>query len=270
MRICGASVVIAGVEPRPRHNTPARPRDPAYARFASFGGFKSAEALSAKAESGDPGTKRAALHVALGPRFRGDERRISRRRRFSRFNFQTAQHGIAPPPCFFAAPGTPSCGWERSARPEKNRGRAGRQGSQWTHGPRRLATSRLVECRWVPAVAIASFGQAHRKSAKPKASRARCLNRLAPRRSPAVGRLCAVRLLLPLRTRPLGQDASDGPPAVPAVRALDAYVERAGSFAAWTAGWEVRAASPTPQSRPPLPAPRLETLIRHPSVTRAG
>jgi hypothetical protein len=32
-----------------------RPRDPAYARFASFGGFKSAEAQSAKAGSGDPG-----------------------------------------------------------------------------------------------------------------------------------------------------------------------------------------------------------------------
>jgi hypothetical protein len=31
-----------------------RPRDPAYARYASFGGFKSAEARSAKAERGDP------------------------------------------------------------------------------------------------------------------------------------------------------------------------------------------------------------------------
>jgi hypothetical protein len=30
-------------------------------------------------------------------------------------------------------------------RPEENRGRAGRQGSNWTRGPRRLATSRLVE-----------------------------------------------------------------------------------------------------------------------------
>jgi hypothetical protein len=31
-----------------------RPRDPAFARFASFGGFKSDEAWSAKAEGGDP------------------------------------------------------------------------------------------------------------------------------------------------------------------------------------------------------------------------
>ena len=31
------------------------------------------------------------------------------------------------------------------ARPKENRGRAGRQGSNWTRGPRRLATSRLVE-----------------------------------------------------------------------------------------------------------------------------
>jgi hypothetical protein len=73
-------------------------------------------------------------------------------------------------PCFFAAPGTPSwwgigcracpvSGNKLPARPEKNRGRAGRQGSgahaglrkacankgARTHGPRRLATSRLVE-----------------------------------------------------------------------------------------------------------------------------
>jgi hypothetical protein len=31
-----------------------RTRDPAYARFASFGGFESAEARSAKVDSGDP------------------------------------------------------------------------------------------------------------------------------------------------------------------------------------------------------------------------
>jgi hypothetical protein len=36
----------------PRNIFHRRPRDPAYARFASFGGFKSAEAWSVKAESG--------------------------------------------------------------------------------------------------------------------------------------------------------------------------------------------------------------------------
>jgi len=49
------------------------PRDPAYARFASSGGFKSAEALSAKAESGDPEKQTPSVRP-LGPRFRGDER----------------------------------------------------------------------------------------------------------------------------------------------------------------------------------------------------
>ena len=38
--------------------------------------------------------------------------------------------------------------------------------------------------------------------------------------------------------------------------------------AAWTAGWGIDAASPTPPNRPPLPAPRLETA--DPSVARGG
>jgi hypothetical protein len=56
-----------------------RRRDPASARFASFGGFKSAEARSAKAESGDPyavpyrstaeyGSRLALAEPAIGPR----------------------------------------------------------------------------------------------------------------------------------------------------------------------------------------------------------
>ncbi len=66
--------------------------------------------------------------------------------------------GQAPSPVFFVRPR----GSRRVLPPAPSRGRAGRQGSNRTHGPRRLATSRLVEvlnCR---------------KSAKPKASRARC------------------------------------------------------------------------------------------------
>jgi hypothetical protein len=47
-------------------STSVRPRDPAYARSASFGGFESAEARSAKAESGDPGAAHSES-VALGP-----------------------------------------------------------------------------------------------------------------------------------------------------------------------------------------------------------
>jgi uncharacterized protein (DUF2336 family) len=47
-----------------------RPRDPAYARSASFGGFESAEARSAKAESGDP--------ASYEPAYWNDEKRSAR------------------------------------------------------------------------------------------------------------------------------------------------------------------------------------------------
>ena len=58
----------------------------------------------------------------------------------------------------------------------KNRGRAGRLGSKGTRGPRRLATSRLVEVLCAsPFTLVRAIGKACRKSAKPKASRARCL-----------------------------------------------------------------------------------------------
>ena len=53
-----------------------------------------------------------------------------------------------------------------------------------------------------------------------------------------------------------------------AVRALDPHAERAGSFAAWTAGpWQAhlrRHVIP----RPPLPVSCLKMLIRHPSVSK--
>src|SRR5512141_2199089 len=55
----------------------------------------------------------------------------------------------APPPVSLAAPGKPYS----NRRPSKNRGRAGRQGSSRTHGPRCLATSRLVEV--LPVFALA-------------------------------------------------------------------------------------------------------------------
>ena len=42
------------------------------------------------------------------------------------------------------------------------------------------------------------------------------------------------------------------------------------AFATWTAGPCNRISDCEGIPRPPLPAPRLETLIRHPSVTRAG
>ena len=42
---------------------------------------------------------------------------------------------------------------------------------------------------------------------------------------------------------------------------------RWGSLAAWTAGPGGSHLRSPVMSRPPLPAPRLETLIRHPSAT---
>ena len=65
----------------------------------------------------------------------------------------------------------------------------------------------------------------------------------------------------------LGRRSSDQRTGLPAVRGLGVRRARRVKGAAWTAGWEPCVASPTP-FRPPLPAPRLETLIRHPSVTR--
>jgi len=68
----------------------------------------------------------------------------------------------ASSPCFFAAPGTPSSDLETAAPGKEPRAR-GTPGVLRTHGPRRLATSRLVEsCRAA-------------SPPNPKASRARCL-----------------------------------------------------------------------------------------------
>jgi hypothetical protein len=119
---------------------------------------------------------------------------------------------------------------------KKNRGRAGRQGSNWTRGPRRLATSRLVEvlcaspCTLVRAKRQ-SVPQVRQTQGVPRA----VFSRSAPRRSPVGGRLCALRLTLPLRTRHWAGAPLTGAPAYrpsgPSTRR-----RRAGSFAAWTAG----------------------------------
>jgi hypothetical protein len=67
---------------------------------------------------------------------------------------------ITPVLCFLAARGKPH---SHFPPPPSCRGRAGRQGSLWTHGPRRLATSRLVET------------DSAASPPSPMASRARCL-----------------------------------------------------------------------------------------------
>jgi hypothetical protein len=154
---------------------------------------------------------------------------------------------------------------------KKNRGRAGRQGSNWTRGPRRLATSRLVEVLCAsPSALVRTVGKACRKSAKPRASRARCF-RFAPHpprwsAPPREGETCCVTL------HRLWAQALGG---TPVTGALSAYrpsrPPACGSARQKRRGLDRRALAPhlrcKVMSRPPLPAPRLETLIRRPSVT---
>jgi hypothetical protein len=180
-----------------------------------------------------------------------------------RFKFQTARlrcasarQANAPPPVLF---GRRRVRLHSNPPPGKNRGRAGRQGSRRTRGPRRLATSRLAEVRNAAS------------PPKPKASRARCL-RLAPHRPRWTSHFRRPSLRKSAYP-PLLAQADSGMPVTgcrhPPSRGPATHGWCAGTDAAWTAGRF--AASPTKRiPRPPLPAPRLETLIRHPSVARAG
>ena len=122
-----------------------------------------------------------------------------------------------------------------------------------------------------PPSPLAGLRRASRKSARPKASRARCLVgllRVAP------GGLSFQALLLSQRQ---GLSTTTGPdpcrlscdrhrqdhhcgPATCGRHAGTARLEPPG-------GESTRRISGAPVPRPPLPAPRLETLIRHPSAT---
>jgi hypothetical protein len=127
----------------------------------------------------------------------------------------------------------------------------------------------------VPAVAFASSGKARRKSAKSKGvPRAVFLGllRIVPggRISVALCPLGLHRAYPPCEALALGRRPLTGL-TKPAYRPSEtsARSRRARLDAAWTAGGQ-RRISDAAVSRPPLPAPRLETLIRHPSVTEAG
>src|SRR6478752_3433493 len=182
---------------------------------------------------------------------------------------KTIRQAQAPSPVFFIeAPGRPV--FSAVLPPNPNRGRAGRQGSKRTHGPRRLATSRLVEVLVPRRVALVrAIGKACRKSAKPKASRARCF-RLAPHpprwsAPPREGETCCV--TTPPSLGPgIRRHSCDG--STVRLAAVTATGVRIGTPE------EARLGPPGPaphlrckvMSRPPLPAPRLETLIKRPSV----
>ena len=105
--------------------------------------------------------------------------------------------------------------------PAPNRGRAGRQRSKWTHGPRRLATSRLVEVLCLAFRSGSNDRQSESASPpKPRASRARCLVGLlreGPRQS-SVSWLKSAHYRW--RTRPDRRPSDRGPNR--AIRALGA------------------------------------------------
>ena len=127
----------------------------------------------------------------------------------------------------------------RRVRPLLGKRTEGARDAKGPNGPACLGTSRhrgsLRRRAALRRVKRAPLSQGPRKSASPKASRARCF-RFAPRRFPVVERLRALRRLSTVEDQALGPASSDKTPAVPAVRALDPHAERAGSFAAWTAG----------------------------------
>jgi hypothetical protein len=178
----------------------------------------------------------------------------------------------ASSPVFFTAPGRPSL-IDRRAAPKKSRGRAGRQGPD---GPADLDTSqhRGVLKSVLPAFALASFGGQAASPPNPRRP-ARGVWRFAPPRPRWTSRFRRPASPLELAGR---LSTAVGPGRVR--RACDRCrsrhhgARRRAVGAPGRGGLDRRrvygAASPTPPTRPPLPAPRLETLIRHPSVTRDG
>ena len=142
------------------------------------------------------------------------------------------------------------------------RGRAERQGSVWTHAPRRLATSRLVEAarnasppnRWRPARDVYRFA--------PRRSRWETRSFAAPvtdattlhRRTPATRPACPDRHALGL----------------PGRQGVLACGLHAGLDAAWTAGRDKWRRISNAPYRPPRPASASGVLIKRPSVVEAG
>ena len=137
-------------------------------------------------------------------------------------------------------------------------------GPKRTRRLRRLATpKRIKQPRF-------TLSRSAKGSASPPVPRrpARGVYRFAPRRFPVVERLRALRRLSTVEDQALGPAPSDGGRR-PTGRQGPRPARRAGRN---LRGLDRRAASPHLQRnvipRPPLPAPCLKMLIRHPSVTR--
>jgi hypothetical protein len=178
----------------------------------------------------------------------------------------------APPPLLLAARGAPYCNPPpRRASADRPRARgtprarthricaARRKQGARTRGPRRLATSRLVEVRFPPSRCRATAGkpQVRQSDGVPRAVFEACSANV-PGSRPL--RRC-VGCFLPLRTGRLGRSLLTSVRPL-AVRALDPYGERAGRFAAWTAGpW---GASPPPRHSPATAPRPLSEMLQTP------
>jgi len=160
---------------------------------------------------------------------------------------------------------------ENPHRPEEEPRARGTPGVQ--KDPRASTPRDIEACRSPcasPFALVRAIGKACRKSAKPKASRARCF-RLAPHpprwsAPPREGETCCV--TTPPSLGPgIRRHSCDG--STVRLAAVTAPGVRIGTPE------EARLGPPGPaphlrckvMSQPPLPAPRLETLIRHPSAT---
>ena len=167
-----------------------------------------------------------------------------------RFNFQTAREANAPPPVLiWSAPGRPHSNFIRPSS-KKHRGRAGRQGSR---SDPRASTPRdieVVEVR-MPAFALSSFGAASRKSASPKASRARCLEACSAKVPGSRTFKRPKTTVYRVRTRPRAVPSDGGWSRGRQGPRRNAVC--AGSFAAWTAGQcqRISAATSFPGHRSP-------------------
>ena len=131
------------------------------------------------------------------------------------------------------------------------RGRAERQGSVWTHAPRRLATSRLVEAarnasppnQWRPARGVCEVCSASVSVEDPFVRCARYRRHDAPPADPGHSAWHA------LTSMQIG---------LPGRQGVLACGLHAGLDAAWTAGGEFCVASPTPPTGHRVPPQHLE------------
>ena len=194
------------------------------------------------------------------------------------------RRGHAPSPVFLCRPRAGPRSFRHPPQPRKYRGRAGRQGSgriqvyaecanenARTRGPRCLAASGHAEV-------CTAFRQVRRKSAKTQGVPRAVFVRFAPLRPRWTYRfrhpsLCEDANAYP----PLVGPGRKGEPATGSLNCPPAIAAGPGGArtarrdeAAWTAGrGKLRRISDAPD-RPPLPAPRLETLDQTPLGTGRG